>query len=168
MCIAFSATNEVASTAETTSIAEITDLAETTNLAALFDFCQLSPIQQLFLCYQAAKYQDLSYRLNFAHYTYKKCYAAFSDFPKFLLFPCPPITSSNTAGKPAIGPKISIYLSGSDQPAMALVFTPNWRDNLSINVKAWMESIDIANFKKVEEEPSMFGLDNVDVLISES
>ncbi len=164
----FSATDEFTSTAETTITAVTTDVGGTSNSAEPFDLCQLPPILQLFLCDQAAKYQGLSYRLNFADYTYEKCTAKWYRHPKFFIFRCPPIIDLNLAGEYANLPVFYIHLSGSDRPGMALVFISYLRNTLAINVTAWMESIDFDILKKVEEEPGKFGLGDVEALILES
>ncbi len=155
--------------AETTSTAAATDLAETADSAAPFDVCQLSPIQQLFLCDQAAKYRNLSYRLNFIGYTYEKCFVKWPSLPKFFWFQCPPLISTNENGKPAVDMNIILFLSGSDQPATVLTYSFFSKAYpILYYPSAWMESIDLEILKKVEGAPDEFGLGDVDALISKS
>ncbi len=158
----FSATNESTNTAKTT------DLSETAISAAPFDVCQLSPIQQLFLCDQAAKYINLSFRLNFARYMYEECVSHFIKWPKFRWFRCPPLISMSADEESVYNATIFIYLSGTREPAKALVFTYNLGNYPGVHASAWMESIDLDILKKVEEAPSEFGLGNVATLISNS
>ncbi len=156
--IAFLATNESINTAEIT----ITDTAEAANSAEPFDVCQLSPIQQLFLCDQAAKYIQLSYRLNFAGYTYKKCSLRDSRWPEFFWFRCPPLLLASAKQRPFSENNLIIHLSGSDQPATALVFYSfQGQVGTGTFTLAWMESIDLEILKKVQEVPAEFGLGNV-------
>ncbi len=157
MYITFSATNE----------SENTDLAETTNSAAHFDVCELSPIQQIFLCDQAAKYENLLYTLNFAGYTYEKCEGQWSEWPKFFWFRCPPIALLRADGSSIPHDEIIIFLSGSAEPEKAIVFSFYPEGYPTLFVSAWM-AIDLEILSRVEEAPGEFGLGNVAAQISES
>ncbi len=156
----FSATDKSANTAKTT------ELGEPSTSAAPFDVCKLSPIQQLFLCDQAAKYKDLSFRLNFVGYIYRNCAGQFTSWPKFLWFRCPPLIVMSENGEFVFDAHISMYLSGTHEPAKALVFNYYPNNDTGFHASAWMESIDLDVLKKIQEAPGEFGLKNVDALIS--
>ncbi len=158
----FSAPNESTNTVRTIN------LAETASPVEPFDVCELSPIQQLFLCDQAAKYKDLSFRLNFFRYTYEKCEAAFTEWLKFLCFRCPPLIITSEEDNSVQSAGIIIYWSGTQEPAKALQFSfyPNGNDR--VFVPAWMKSTDLDILKEVDEAPGTFGFGSAAAMILES